>query len=79
MRNNKSGKWACVIIIASVVAALTTVSILLLRAKAKKRSMCSYNDPLGFDLDDCCCEDGCCDNYCGEAEEPVDSEELEQE
>ena len=37
MCENKNNKWMCVAIVAAVVAALTTVAVFLLRARAKRK------------------------------------------
>lgn len=50
------------------------LAVLLMRARAKKRALSQYNDPIecGFD-DDCCCG---CDDACGcVEEEPADAAE----
>lgn len=66
MKNSKNGKLCFIVILASAVAAVTTLAVLLMRARSKRRALSEYNDPIecGFD-DDCCC--GCTDAYaCGE-------------
>ena len=60
-------------VLAAVVAALTTVAVLVLRARAKKRALAAYNDSFDCDLDDCCCSEGCCEDSA--AEEEIPSEE----
>ena len=60
MCENKNNKWMCVAIVAAVVAALTTVAVFLLRARAKRKALRAYNDSFDCDLGDCCCDDcGC--------------------
>ena len=62
MCENKNNKWMCVAIVAAVVAALTTVAVFLLRARAKRKALSAYNDCFDCDLGDCCCVDcGCAD------------------
>jgi hypothetical protein len=72
MNDHKSSKWMCVAVLAAVVAALTTVAVLVLRARAKKKALDAYNDSFNCDLDDCCCDEDCC---CDCAAEEVPSEE----
>ena len=57
MKKHTSSKLAFVVVLAAAVAAITTVAVLVLRAR-QKRSMKQYNDPIDYDLDDCCCD--CC-------------------
>ena len=74
MKNSKNSKLCFVVGLAAVVAAATTLAVLLMRARAKKRALSQYNDPIecGFD-DDCCCG---CDDACGcVEEEPADAAE----
>lgn len=40
---HKNNKWMCVAIVAAVVAALTTVAVFLLRARAKRKALRAYN------------------------------------
>lgn len=55
-KNNKSVKWIVVAAVAAGIAAITTVAILLLRAKAKKKAW--YEDAaFEYDMDDCECFD----------------------
>ncbi len=73
MRENKSDKVTFIIILAAIVAALTTVAVLLFRARARRKAMCV---PTAFDyeFDDCDCYDDACDcGCCGEADETDDS------
>ena len=73
MRENKSDKVTFIIILAAIVAALTTVAVLLFRARARRKAMCV---PTAFDyeLDECDCYDDACDcGCCGEADETDDS------
>lgn len=70
MNRNKTSKLAFVVALAAVVAALTTVTVLILRAKAKRRSLRAYNDAFDYDLDDCDCGDcGCSTCECVDAED----------
>jgi hypothetical protein len=52
---NRENKLTLVIILAAVVAALTTLAVIFLRMRAKKRALASYGDTIDYDLDDCCC------------------------
>lgn len=70
MKKNTSSKLAFVVVLAAVVAALTTVAVLVLRAR-RKHSLKRYNDPIDYDLDDCYS----CD-CCGAADE---ADEIPQE
>lgn len=71
MRDHKETKWTLVVILAAVVAALTTVAVLLTRSRMKKKALSAYNDTIDYDFDDCdCCgEDDCCCAF--EKDEPV--------
>lgn len=61
-KSNKSVKWIVVAAVAAGIAALTTVVILVLRAKAKKKAW--YEDAaFEYDMDDCECFD---DDFDGE-------------
>ena len=53
MEKNKN-RWLVVAIVAAVVAALTTVIVLVLRARAKKKANCEQ-DAFDCDLGDCAC------------------------
>jgi hypothetical protein len=78
MRQNKSGKLALIVIVASVVAALTTVAVFFLRARAKRRAMCA-GTAFDYDLDDCdCYDDECSCDCCGDAEEPEEAVQPEK-
>ena len=55
MKEDRGSKLALVVFLAAVVAALTTVAVLCLRMRAKKRAFASYGDTIDYDLDDCCC------------------------
>ena len=61
MKESKSPKLTFIVVLAAVVAAVTTLTLLVLRARSKKRALHAYNDALDYDLDDCCCDDCCCD------------------
>ncbi len=54
---NRENKLAFIVILAAVVAALTTLAVILLRMRAKKRAFASYGDAIDYDLDDCCCSE----------------------
>lgn len=54
---DRNTKWALVVILAAVVAAMTTITMFFLRARAKKRAITAYDDSLDYDYDDCCCGD----------------------
>ena len=71
MKDNKTSKLTFIVVLAAVVAALTTVAVLVLRAKAKKQALCRYNDRFDYDLDDCGCDDDCCCVEEPAAEEPA--------
>ena len=80
MKDRKNGKLCFIVIFAAAVAALTTLAVLLMRARAKKRALGQYNDPINCDFDDdcgCCC--GCDDDYdCGcEADEEDKASEAQ--
>ena len=93
MNQDKNTKWTGVVILAAIVAALTTVAVLVLRARAKKKAMFAYNDTIDYDFDDCCCEDcgeddgSCdvCDNdpvqipHTKPEDEPSDNEPTDEE
>lgn len=68
MKRNQTSKLTFVVILAAAVAALTTVAVLLLRARARRKTICSYNDPIDCDLGDCDC--GCYDDCCCDATWP---------
>ncbi|MDD2363092.1 MAG: hypothetical protein PHH84_09135 [Oscillospiraceae bacterium] len=57
MKEDRSNKLTLVVILAAVVAALTTVAVLCLRLRAKRKAFASYGDTIDYDLDDCCCGD----------------------
>ena len=75
MKRNQSSKLTFVVILAAAVAALTTVAVLLLRARARRRAMCSYNDPIDCDMGDCDC--GCYDDCCCDADMAPEMEKEE--
>lgn len=55
-KSNKSVKWIVVAAVAAGIAAITTIVILMLRAKAKKKAW--YEDAaFEYDMDDCECFD----------------------
>ena len=56
MKLKRDNKLICVAVIAAIVAALTTISILMLRKRAKKKALDYYGDTIDYDLDDCCSE-----------------------
>lgn len=74
MRDNKSGKLTWVVVIAAIVAALTTVVVLFLRARAKRQAMCRHGAAFDYDLDDCDCYDDDC-AYCRDEELEESAEE----
>lgn len=55
MKENREGKFVWVVVLAAVVAALTTITVIFLRMRAKKKALASYGDTIDYDLDDCCC------------------------
>lgn len=77
MKDNKSGKLTLIVVIAAVVAALTTVAVLFLRARAKRQAMLGRNAAFDYDLDDCDCYDDC--DYCQDEdpEEPAEESETQ--
>lgn len=65
MKENRSCKLTWVVVLTAIVAAATTIAILYVRAKEKKKPLKVYNDYFDFDWDDCeqadcCCHEGCC-------------------
>lgn len=55
-KSNKSVKWIVVAAVAAGIAAITTIVVLTLRAKAKKKAW--YEDEaFEYDMDDCDCFD----------------------
>ena len=56
----RNSKLAFIVTLAAVVAALTTVAVLVARKMMKKRALCAYNDTIEYDFDDCDCGDDCC-------------------
>lgn len=83
MKLKRDNKLICVAVIAAIVAALTTISILMLRKRAKKKALDYYGDSIDYDLDDCCSEyDENTEDI--EAEEPVqvpmaEADEIDEE
>lgn len=71
---NRNTKWTLVVILAAFVAALTTIAVFFLRARARKKAITAYDDSIDYDFDDCCGEmedeenDEC---ETGEKESPV--------
>ena len=52
MEKSKSSKWIIVAIVAAVIASLTTVAVLVLRARAKKKAAWYDEEPdFGYDLE----------------------------
>lgn len=82
---NKSDKLTFVVILAAVIAALTTVAVLLVRMKMKKKRLYAEGEAVDYmmdDYDDCCCcgcgdededECACCETQ--EVPETADNEE----
>jgi len=65
-RNNK--RWITIAIIAAAIAAVTTLVVLALRARAKKKAW--FEDAaFDYDADDCECFDICDDDFAEPAEE----------
>ena len=79
MKLHKSNKWAWVVILASVVAVLTTLAVFLLRSRMKKKTLSGYNDTIDYDFDDCCCCSGDEDNNgcCNSDSTPDESDETQ--
>ena len=70
MKDNKNTRWALLVFVAAVVAALTTLTLFCLRARAKKKALSPFKDSIDYDFDDCCCdgcEDCCCDDSNGDS------------
>lgn len=61
---DKKNRWVIVAIVAAVVAALTTVLVFVLRARAKRRAWYEQ-EAFDYDADDCECFDF--DDECDEA------------
>lgn len=76
MRDSKCSKWTWVVILAAVVAALTTLSVFCLRARVKRKKKSSFSDSIDYDFDDCCCED-CTDENCGNEENFTDEQPVQ--
>lgn len=53
-KSNSKNRWVVIAIVAAIVAALTTVVVLVLRARAKKKAW-AEQEALNCDLDDCEC------------------------
>ncbi len=52
MEKSRSTKWIIVAIVAAVIASLTTVAVLVLRARAKKKAAWYDEEPdFGYDLE----------------------------
>lgn len=52
MEKSKASKWIIVAIVAAVIASLTTVAVLVLRARAKKKAAWYDEEPdFGYDLE----------------------------
>ncbi len=51
-KNSKHVKWIIVAAVAAGIAAITTIAILMLRAKAKKKAWFE-NAAFEYDMDDC--------------------------
>lgn len=75
MKKDTSSKLTFIVVLAAVVAALTTIAVLVLRAR-KKHSLKQYNDHIDYDLDDYCGCD-CCGCGCGDEAEDI-AEEAEE-
>ena len=54
MEKNHKNRWVVIAIIAAIVAALTTVIVLVLRARAKKKAWYEQQ-AMDCDADDCNC------------------------
>ena len=59
MKNNKSVKWIIVAGVAALVAIVTTLVVLALRARAKKRAWYDEDAVFEYDLE----EDACLDEF----------------
>ena len=56
MNRNDKSKWILIACVAAVVAAVTTIVLLVLRAKAKKKAWYEQAS-FDYDIDDCECFD----------------------
>ena len=52
MKGSKTTKWIIVAAVAALIASLTTVVILALRARAKKKACYEEDGEFGYDLED---------------------------
>lgn len=52
MKGSKTAKWIIVAAVAALIASLTTVVILALRARAKKKAWYEEDGEFGYDLED---------------------------
>ncbi|MBQ1950488.1 MAG: hypothetical protein II363_02700 [Clostridia bacterium] len=73
MKNNKSIKWIIVAGVAAVVAVITTLVVLALRARAKRRAWCEEEAVFEYDFDD----DACLSDFEEEADLAVEEEVQE--
>lgn len=74
--NKKSEKITFVVILAAVIAALTTVAVLLVRMKMKKKRLYAEGEAVDYmmdDYDECTC--GCCCDC--DDEEKKDTNEVQ--
>ena len=78
MKEQKSSKLTLVIVLAAVVAALTTLAVLVLRAKARSKALSAYNDDFDCEMDDVYCGDCCCCDDVDEELQPEAAEETEE-
>ena len=77
MKERKSSKLTLVIVLAAVVAALTTLAVLVLRAKARRKALRAYHDDFDGEMDDCYCDDCCCDDVDEELQPEAAAEDGE--
>lgn len=52
MKGSKTTKWIIVAAVAALIASLTTVVILVLRARAEKKAWYEEDGEFGYDLED---------------------------
>lgn len=70
MGKNHNSKLTFVVVLAAVVAALTTVAVLFWRFRCRRKEKDPYREGVNYDLDDCSCdEDGCSCHFGGNGDE----------
>lgn len=56
MEKNGKSRWVLIAVIAAIVAAITTIVVFILRARAKRKAWCEQ-EAFDYDLDNCDCFD----------------------